>query len=505
MHLISADGQPRCGAPLGALLSAHAVATPDAFAFSLKDCSYTFAQLERNANRRARVLAQDFDVTLGDRVALAMRNRVEFVETAFAIWKLGAVPCPVSWRLTEAEWGTLAGLLDVRCVIGDGSLPDLGLPFHDVRQQLADEISSAPLPPVATVPGKIMTSGGSTGTPKLVVDPEPSAWGTDKEGRRRPPRLTLISPGPLYHSAPFSYVLMSIAQGSHIVCFEKFEPETWIAAIERYRPSFAYLVPTMMGRIAKFVDQSGEAPDLSAIETLIHMAAPCPPAVKRWWIEALGPQKVLEVYGGTERIGATLITGAEWLEHPGSVGRAPPGTEVIILGPEGDPLPTGQVGEIFFRQAEGAGQGYSYVGSQTRSRGDIDSFGDMGWLDKDGWLYIADRRTDMVVVGGINIYPAEIEAALETVRGVLCAVVIGLPDEDLGSRLHAIIELESGFEEPAAGLDFVACAVGALSPYKRPRTIEFTFDRIRDDAGKVRRSRLRDERLTASSPAPQDY
>lgn len=497
-EMIAADGQPVPGAPLGALLSAHAAATPHAPAFTLEDRTWNFLELDEAANRRARILSDRFSVVHGDRVAITMRNCVEFVEATFAIWKLGAVPCPVSWRLTEREWGALATLLGARCVISDGSVPSIdGVPIYDIRTPLPRQVRSDPLAPVATVPGKIMTSGGSTGMPKLVVDPEPSAWGSDKEGRRRPPRLTLINPGPLYHSAPFSYVMMSIAQGSHAVCFAKFDPLSWIEAVERHRPTFAYLVPTMMGRIAKFVAHGGTGADLSSLETMIHMAAPCPPSVKRWWIDKLGPEVVLEVYGGTERIGATLITGQEWLEHPGSVGRAPAGTEIVILGPDGRELEKGQIGEIFFRQAKGAGEGYSYVGSETRIQGDIDSFGDLGWLDDEGWLFIADRRTDMVVVGGMNIYPAEIESAIETIPGVLCAAVIGLPDDDMGNRLHAVVELEVNTQPPNDGLAFLDAAVSLLSPYKRPRSVEFTHERIRDDAGKMRRSRLREERLNS--------
>ena len=498
-ELIAQNGQPAPGSPLGALLSAHAAATPHAPAFTLNGRTWTFLQLDQAANARARILAKRFAVELGDRVAIAMRNSVEFIEATFAVWKLGAVPCPVSWRLTDGEWTALAGLLRPRCIISDGSVPMVGTaPFYDTRASLPENTPTDPLPPAATAPGKIMTSGGSTGMPKLVVDPEPSAWGSDKEGRRRPPRLTLINPGPLYHSAPFSYVTMSIAQGSHAICFERFEPISWIEAVEHYRPSFAYLVPTMMARIAKFVEQCGTVPDLSSLETMIHMAAPCPSPVKRWWIEKLGPESVLEVYGGTERIGATLSTGREWIEHPGSVGRAAAGSEIVILDPAGKELPRGEIGEIFFRQAQGVGSGYSYVGGSTRIRGDIDSFGDLGWLDDDGWLFIADRRTDMVLVGGMNVYPAEIEAAIESIPGVLCVAVIGLPDDDMGNRLHALVELDASTRPPQDGTAFIEAAVAELSPYKRPRSVEFTHDRIRDDAGKMRRSRLREERLSTT-------
>jgi bile acid-coenzyme A ligase len=153
------------------------------------------------------------------------------------------------------------------------------------------------------------------------------------------------------------------------------------------------------------------------------------------------------------------------------------------------------MGEIHFRRAIGPGSHYRYIGAETRIRDGLDSFGDMGWVDEEGYLYIADRRTDMVVVAGINVYPAEIEAALETCEAALCCAVIGLPDDDLGNRLHAIIELAQGTKPPADGLEFLAAALARLAPFKRPRTVEFTHDRIRDDAGKVRRAALRAARL----------
>jgi len=155
----------------------------------------------------------------------------------------------------------------------------------------------------------------------------------------------------------------------------------------------------------------------------------------------------------------------------------------------------GEIGEILFRRAAGSGTGYRYIGATSRITGDLDGMGDMGWLDEAGYLYIADRRTDMILVGGINVYPAEVEAAIERVPGVLCAAVIGLPDGDMGNRIHAIVELAATVPVPADALRFVASALDLLAPFKRPRSIEFTYERVRDDAGKVRRSALRAARI----------
>jgi bile acid-coenzyme A ligase len=255
----------------------------------------------------------------------------------------------------------------------------------------------------------------------------------------------------------------------------------------------------MMSRIAKLDPAFTDAADWSTFQHIMHSSAPCPPEVKRWWLKRVGPAKILEVYGGTERMGATMINGAEWLERPGSVGRAVPGDSIVIIDTDGAPLPPGEIGEILFRRASGVGTSYRYIGAQTRITGDLDGMGDMGWLDTDGYLYIADRRTDMILVGGVNVYPAEIEAAIEQVPGVLCAAAIGLPDADLGNRIHVIVELAGHVQPPSEddAMRFLSPAIDGLAPYKRPRSAEFTFNRVRDDSGKVRRSALRAERLSS--------
>ena len=228
---------------------------------------------------------------------------------------------------------------------------------------------------------------------------------------------------------------------------------------------------------------------------VLHMAAPCPPDVKRRWIDRVGAGTLWEVYGGTERLGVTVIGGSEWLDHPGSVGKASAGQTILILGESGDPLPHGQIGEIHFRKQGGVGTSYAYIGAETRIKGDVDSFGDMGWIDEQGYLYIADRRTDMILIGGVNIYPAEIEAVVEAVPEANACAAIGLPDDgDLGNRLHIIVELHADLPEPEPG-DFLARLAARLRGLKCPRSVEFTRDRVRDDAGKLRRSQLREERI----------
>jgi bile acid-coenzyme A ligase len=488
------DGQPIDGAPMGMLLSAWAARQPEAMALALGERLYSFAQMDAAANRFARHLA-GCGMKAGDKAVLSMPNRAELIQAVFGLWKIGAVPALISYRLSAQEFGEIVELVDPFCVIGDHVTHRTGRRFVNVEQALPEGICPAPLPPAVSTPGKILASGGSTGRPKLIIDPIASAWGRDKAVPYRPGGVTLLNAGPIYHTAPFSFCTVAMAEGSHIVCMEKFDAADWLAQVARYRPSLVCLVPTMMSRITKLPAEVLAKADLSSIDCLLHVAAACPPDIKRWWIDRLGPEKIYEVYGGTERLGATGINGVDWLTHPGSVGRPIPGDEILILDDQGAELPPHQVGEIHFRRASGTGTHYRYIGSETRIRDGLDSFGDMGWLDEDGFLYIADRRTDMVVVAGVNIYPAEVEAALESIPGVLCSAVIGLPDADLGNRLHAIVELAEGTKLPADGLEFLAPALAQLAVFKRPRSVEFTRERIRDDAGKVRRGALRAARL----------
>lgn len=489
IYIDMATGGPLPDAPVGMLLSAQAAAAPDAPALTIDATCLTFAELDRRANRRARQLAEA-GVLRGDRVIIALGNRPEYFDCAFALWKLGATPCPISNRLKPQEFDAIVDLAEPRLVLAEQDVEGHASLLIDGPPP--ERFADAPLPPAISRPGKVVSSGGSTGRPKLIVDPIPSVWGPDKEVIGRNPRSVMLNASPLYHSGPFAICAMALAQGSHVVCMPKFEAEEWLKLVEEHQVAFAYVVPTIMTRIAKAdADVSGRA-DLSSLRALVHTAAPCPPAIKRWWIDRIGGRHVLEIYGGSERIGATVIDGEEWLGRPGSVGRPLRGG-VEILGEDGEVLPPGEIGEIFFRRPADQPSGYSYVGSEGRDREGLDGFGDMGWVDEDGYLFIADRRTDMVVVGGANIYPAEIEAAIDSLPGVLGSAVIGLPDPDLGNRIHAIVEIAEGEKpDPDALLSRLR---QHLTGFKVPRTVEFTYERIRDDAGKVRRSALRQERL----------
>ncbi len=253
-----------------------------------------------------------------------------------------------------------------------------------------------------------------------------------------------------------------------------------------------YLVPTMMSRISRLPEEIRTRYDVSSLKTVWHLAAPCPPWLKEEWINWLGADVIMELYAGTEGQARTVITGREWLSHRGSVGRVYPNGEMKAFDAEGRELAPGEVGEIYMRGAAGAAPTYRYLGAVARTLpGGWESLGDVGWFDEEGYLYLADRRTDMILVGGANVYPAEIEAAIEEHPLVQSSAVIGLPEDDLGNRIHAIVHArgEIGLDELMSHLS------ERLVGYKQPRSFEFVAEPLRDDAGKVRRSALREERV----------
>ena len=467
---------------------------PDRWAIRDDADVITWGELAQRTTRRARALAAH-GVAPGDRVVLALPNANAFFELTFALWKLGATPTVVSPKLPAAELRAIVELAEPRAVIAaDPALcSSLGaLPITFGR----DHPDTAPLQSREAPCWKVMTSGGSTGRPKLIVDHLGSSMDDDLRGLGMPVEGVMLNPAPLYHNFPFAMSHMMLLLGNSVVGMSTFDASGFLDLVERHRVQWVSLVPTMMNRIARLPEADRTARDMSSLETVWHTAAPIPPWLKQIWIDWLGPERIWEMYGGTEGFCTTQLNGVEWLQHRGSVGRAT-GGDLLIRGPDGTALPPGEVGEIYMRR-DGATPGqtsYHYVGADPRRLDDgFESLGDFGWVDEAGYLYIADRRTDLILSGGRNVYPAEVEAALLEHPGIAEAIVIGLPDADLGARVHAIVRAEAG-AAPAVGDDLLAFAAERLVAYKLPRTIEFTESALRDEAGKARRGRLRDSRI----------
>lgn len=472
---------------------------PERWAVRHSDDAIGWGELADRALRRARALAGQ-GMAQGDRVVLALPNCNASYELTFAIWKLGATPAVVSPRLPPAELNAILELAEPKAVIAadPGLQQALGaLPAEFGR----DHPDNAPLASIEAPSWKAMTSGGSTGRPKLIVDHHPARMDDAIRGLGMPKDGVMLNPAPLYHNFPFAMTHVMMLHGTSVVGMAKFDAEQFLALVERYRVQWVSLVPTMMNRVARLPEDLRKAHDMSSLETVWHTAAPIPPWLKQFWIDWLGPERIWEMYGGTEGFCTTQLNGVEWLAHRGSVGR-PAGGEILIRAEDGSALPPGEVGEIYMRRvgAEPGESGYHYVGADSRRLPDgFESFGDYGWVDEDGYLYIADRRTDLILSGGRNIYPAEVEAALLEHPAVAEAIVIGLPDPDLGAQVYAIVRPEEG-AQPSVD-ELLAFAAERLIAYKLPRTIEFTDEPLRDEAGKARRSRLREDRIAAMERA----
>ncbi|UNK79177.1 AMP-binding protein [Sphingopyxis granuli] len=482
--------------PLGALLAYHASQDPDRPAVTFNDATTSYSQLDARSNRKARQLAA-LGVGEGDIVTLAIPKGLEYYETVFAIWKLGATPNNVSPNLPAAELKAIVDLAKPRLVIGGEAVRGASPDFLVVGTEPDEALSADPLPLKTSPLWKIQTSGGSTGRPKLIVDNLPGLHDPANAPLGQMPGETMLNPGPMYHNTPFVMSFQRLFSGGHVVEMEKFDALRVLELIDRYKVNWVSFVPTMMSRIWRLPEEQRNSFDVSSLRMVLHMGSVCPAWLKQAWIDWLGPDTILEIYGGTELFGVTAITGREWLEHKGSVGKPIRGSEMRIFDEQGQECAPGEIGEIYF--LSGGGTGSTYIGAEAKSRDGWRSYGDLGYVDADGYLYIADRRTDMIVSGGANIFPAEVEAALDEHPDVQSSIVIGLPDADLGQRAHAIVQVADEARERADDEALRAFLATKLVRYKIPRTFEFTRENLRDDAGKARRSQLRDERIASAA------
>jgi bile acid-coenzyme A ligase len=464
---------------------------PDRPAVTCGDEMVTYPQLIDRIDDLAHEL-RELGVGEGDMVTIALPNSVEWFVAFAAAWRLGATPQPVSSRLPQREIDAIVELANPRVVVGvpDGSVP--GRASLPIGHRAPARPAGTELPIVVSKEWKAPTSGGSTGRPKLIVSGDPAAMDPDV-----PSALTfgaagpMIMPGPLYHNGPLIWSVQGLLHGNGVVVLPRFDPEATLAAIQDHRGEVLYMVPTMMKRIWRLPEDVRLSYDLDSLKVLWHLAEPCPEWLKQVWIDWLGPERIFELYGGTEGQTATVITGVEWLAHRGSVGRPVPGS-VQITDADGNELPAREMGEVWLKNLRDTPT-YRYVGAEARTRdGGWESLGDMGWVDEDGYLYLGDRASDMILSGGANIYPAEVEFAIQEHPKVRSVAVIGLPDEDKGNTVHAIVEADAGDIDEVELRSFLA---DRLVTYKIPRTFEFVDEALRDDAGKVRRSALRAARL----------
>lgn len=451
----------------------------------------TRAQFDSWSNRLAHKLIEA-GVAPGHFVAINLPTCVEHLVATLATYKAGGTPMPVSYAMPAEERDAVLELGKPKLVFSDHE--DLDAISRDAMRDVdayPDELPEDRIPN----PVKALGSGGSTGKPKLIVTPGPFQLPAREHPTAKLLRFEAgdlkYSPGPLYHNGPFFFTQVMLFAGGRILLNERFRAGRVLDLIEQYRPTVLNLVPTMMQRMLREPDVNER--DLSSVRLVWHLAAPCPDWAKRGFIDLLGPEKILELWAATEATGVTVIDGAEWLEHPGSVGRGVL-TEFRIVDEDRNVLPPGQVGEIFSRFGDGA-QGYEYLGSKPlESIGDgFVSVGDLGYLDEEGYLYLSDRRTDMIISGGSNVFPAEVEAVISGHPKVQDVAVVGLADEDLGRRVHAIVEPIDASDPPEVA-ELEARCLKELARYKVPRGFEVVEKLPRNEAGKIRRMALRQER-----------
>ena len=425
-----------------------------------------------------------------DLVTIALPNSTTFFESAFAVWKLGATPQPVSAKLPGRELEEIVELADSKLVIGVASERITNRTCVPIGYEPDPALSDGQLPDAVSTYWKAPTSGGSTGRPKIILATNPGVFDTEAARFHLPSRSVCVIPGVLYHNAPFLTSSLALVSGNHVINFPRFVPELVLEAVTHHRPKYLYLVPTMMARIWKLPKEVRAAADMSSLEIAVHMAAPCPPWLKEEWIEWVGADVLCELYAGTEVQAITWITGREWLEHYGSVGRPIVG-QIKVVGDNGEDLPPGEIGEIYMLADGGQGSTYRYLGADPKQLADTEweSLGDMGSMDADGYVYLADRRKDLILRGGANIYPAEVEHALDEHPAVRSCAVIGVPDNDLGQRVYAVVDAPGGVSVEALR----AHMAERLVTYKCPDDYGFVDEPVRDDAGKVRRSLLAGE------------
>ncbi|WP_229052161.1 AMP-binding protein [Aeromicrobium sp. Leaf350] len=441
--------------PIGRAFTVLAEREPDRPAVTAGGCVVTRARLESLGNRLARTWAAD-GVGRDDLVTISLSNGLDLVLACVAAWKLGAIPQPLSPRLPAAERLRLLATIDPRLVV-DGPV--------EIRTK-----DDAPLPDAVASSWKAPTSSGSTGVPKLLLDPNPSSVDVDRPVAPFVPRdVVQLVAGPLFHAAPFTYAMRGLMTGHELVLMERFDAGAALAAIERHRVGWTMLVPTTMARIWRHPARAST--DVSSLHSVMHMAARCPEPLKRDWIDWLGAERVVEVYAGTEAQGLTMIRGDEWLVHPGSVGRPMAGSRFRAVRPDGSDCAPGEVGELRM-QRDGGRPGWH-------------GLGDAGWVDADGYVFVADRLDDAITVGGVTVHPADVEAVVDSHPGVRSSVAVGRPDPELGEVVHVLAESDV---DPGLLLAWVRERV---DPEKRPRTLETTREPLRDDTGKTRRARHR--------------
>jgi len=487
----------------------------------------SYAELAGRADQYGRGL-QALGLRPGDCVAGMLPNSTEALALFFAAMQTGLYVVPVNWHLAAAEVAYILGDSGAQVFVAHERFAQVaadaagqagiaagarfavgGIPGFTPLAVLGAASEGRPSPRTAGAP--MVYTSGTSGRPKGV---RRALTGEDPD---QPPRASTwffgifsLAPfddnvhlccSPLYHTAVLNFATISLQLGHPVVLMDRFGPEDLLALVERHRVTHTHMVPTQFRRLLALPKDVRDRYDVSSMRAAIHSAAPCPPDVKRQMLAWWGPV-ITEYYAASEG-GGTMITGPQWLERPGSVGLPWPGSEVHVLDEAGDDVPAGQTGLVYMRMGTSTFDYYNDEAKTlaSRARG-MFTVGDVGYLDGDGYLFLCDRKSDMIISGGVNIYPAEIENALSAHPAVDDVAVFGIPHEEWGEEIKAVVQPAAGYEPgPELTADLLAFLDGGLARFKLPRTIDYVAELPRDPNGKLYKRRLRDPYWTGRDRA----
>ena len=502
----------------GMAMSYFAERTPDRPILDSKFGSRTCAELNARVNQLARAF-RDAGLQPGDAVALLLHNRPEFVEVFEAAQRTGLRLTPVNWHLTGAEVGyivdnceakaflaggrfarsavdaaALAPRVELRLRIGEPA--DGEMEGFDDYERVCSARSEADIE--APVYGRPMLyTSGTTGHPKGVERADREVIEPQYEGTQsdfRPGDDCVLLTGPAYHAAPLMSVRRAMVSGVRVVMMDKWDAEETLALIDRERVTHSHMVATMFHRMLKLPQEVRRRYDVSSMRSLHHGAAPCPVHVKHAMIEWFGPV-IWEYYAATEGAGGFLVSSEEWLEKPGTVGYSAPEHDNKILDEDGNELPAGQVGTIYMRAPEQGRFSYFKDREKTESAyfGDHFTLGDMGYLDEDGYLFLTGRTAELIISGGVNIYPQEVDSVLMRHPAVHEVCTVGIPNDEWGEEVRSVVELEAGVAaSDELSEELLAYAREHLAHYKCPRSIDYQNDLPRLPTGKIQRRKVRE-------------